>query len=82
MPKSHKVEVSGNPVEGADLRENVIASLDGRGTITEFLFDKNKNLALITVETEDELSFEDVTGFFADFSLYQVGPINQDPIPG
>jgi hypothetical protein len=82
MPKSHKVALPGNPVEGAALRENVTASLEHRGRIIEFLFDPKKNLAEVTIETDgdEDLSFEDVTHLLGDFPLYQVGPINLERI--
>ena len=82
MPKSHKVALPGNPVEGADLRDKVTSSLDGRGRIIEFLFDPKKNLADVTIETagDEDLSFEEVTHLLGDIPLYQVGPINLERI--
>ena len=82
MPKSHRIALPGNPVEGAALREKVTESLEDRGRIVEFLFDPKKNLAEVTIETEsdEDLSFEEVTHLLGDFSLYQVGPINLERI--
>lgn len=82
MPKSHRIALSGNPVEGSALREKVTASLEDRGRIIEFLFDPKKNLADVTIETEgdEDLSFEEVTHLLRDFPLYQVGPINLERI--
>jgi hypothetical protein len=81
VPKSHRIALPGNPVEGADLRKKVTASLE-RGTIIEFLFDPKKHLAEVTIETEEDedLSFEEVTHLLGDFPLYQVGPINLERI--
>jgi hypothetical protein len=82
VPKSHRIALPGNPVEGAALREKVTESLEDRGRIVEFLFDPKKNLAEVTIETEsdEDLSFEEVTHLLGDFSLYQVGPINLERI--
>jgi len=80
VPKSHKIAVPGNPVEGADLKEKVTASLGDVGTVTEFLFDSKKNLAVVTIETEEDVSFEEVTRQLGDLPLYQVGPINLEKI--
>jgi hypothetical protein len=82
VPKSHRIALPGNPVEGADLREKVAASLE-RGRIIEFLFDPKKNLADVTIETEedDDLSFQEVLDLLGDVPPYQVGPINLDRIP-
>ena len=82
MPKSHRIALPGNPVEGSALRESVSASLGDRGRIIECLFDPKKNLADVTIETEgdEDLSFEEVTHLFGDFPLYQVGPINLERI--
>jgi hypothetical protein len=82
VPKSHRIALPGNPVEGSALREKVTASLEDRGRIIEFLFDPKKNLADVTIETEgdEDLSFEEVTHLLGDFPLYQVGPINLERI--
>ena len=82
MPKSHRIALPGNPLEGSGLREKVTASLEDRGRIIEFLFDPKKNLADVTIETEgnEDLSFEEVTHLLGDFPLYQVGPINLERI--
>jgi hypothetical protein len=82
VPKSHRIALPGNPVEGADLRKKVAASLE-RGRIIEFLFDPKKNLADVTIETEedDDLSFQEVLDLLGDVPPYQVGPINLDRIP-
>lgn len=83
MPKSHKVAIPGNPVQGPDLREKVTASLDRRARIIEFLFDPKKNLADLTIETEqdEDLSFAEVVDLLGDLPPYQVGPINLERIP-
>jgi hypothetical protein len=80
VPKSHRIALPGNPVEGSALREKVTASLEDRGRIIEFLFDPKKNLADVTIETDEDLSFEEVTHLLGDFPLYQVGPINLERI--
>jgi hypothetical protein len=83
VPKSHKVAFPGNPVEGSELRKNVTAGLDERAKIIEFLFDPKRNLAEVTIETEEDedLSFQDVVELLGEVSPYQVGPINLDKIP-
>jgi hypothetical protein len=83
VPKSHKIAFPGNPVEGPELRKNVTAGLDERAKIIEFLFDPKKNLAEVTIETEEDedLSFQEVVDLLGDVSPYQVGPINLDKIP-
>jgi hypothetical protein len=81
VPKSHKIAVPGNPVEGPELREKVSASLGDQGTITESLFHPKKNLAIVTIETEEDLSFEEVTRLLGDVEPFQVGPINLENVP-
>ncbi len=81
VPKSHKIAVPGNPVEGPELREKVTASLGDRGTITEFLFHPKKNLAIVTIETDEDLSFEEVSRLLGDVEPFQVGPINLENVP-
>jgi hypothetical protein len=82
VPKSHVIALPGNPVEGKDLRDEVTERVEDRGRIVEFLYDPNKKLAVVTIETEgdEDLSFEEVTHLLGDFPLYQVGPINLEPI--
>ena len=83
VPKSHRIAFPGNPVEGPELRKNVTAGLDERARIIEFLFDPKKNLAEVTIETEEDedLSFQDVVDLLGEVPPYQVGPINLDKIP-
>ena len=71
---------SGNPVEGPELQEKVTASLGDRGTITEFLFHPKKNLAIVTIETDEDLSFEEVSAP-RGCEPFQVGPINLENVP-
>jgi hypothetical protein len=80
VPKSHKVAVPGNPEDGKALKERVAASLGDRGTITEFLFHEKKNLAVVTIETNEDLSFEEVSRILEDVPLFEVGPINLEKI--
>ena len=81
MPKSHKIAVPGNPDDGPALRQKVTDKLEGRGTITEFLFHPKKDLAIVTIETDEDLSFEEVTRLLGDVEPFQVGPINLENVP-
>jgi hypothetical protein len=81
VPNKHKMLLSTNP-NASELRERaqgVAAAIDG--SLEEFLFDGKKNLAYVTISTQDDVrvSFAQIAGLLSEIDpdgIYGIGPLN------
>jgi hypothetical protein len=85
MPKHHKaiVGVPPNPGRFEDLKNKLEAGLsdfDDTAEITQFVIDKRRQLAVLTIKTNDVKTFEDIAHLIHErgYEPFEIGPINLD----
>jgi hypothetical protein len=82
VPNRHRIILSTNPDE-ATLRERAEAlarEIDPEASV-DFLFDRRKNLAFVTISTptDEDVKFKDLVDSLSDIdpkNIYAIGPIN------